>query len=112
MLIGIQIIALVFALFMMYLIFVHYKKRDLTFAENVFWQIIWLGFILLTLFPHVLDPLLGAFKIIRVLDLAMLVAFMILTILGFSNYIGQKKINRKIEKIVKELAIKKIDEKK
>lgn len=110
MLIGVQIIALIFALFMMYLIFVHYKKRNLSFSENLFWQVVWLGFIYLTLFPHSLDPLLGTFKIIRVLDLAMIIAFMILTILGVTNYIRQKEIERKIEKLVKELAVRKDNE--
>jgi len=109
-LIGIQIIALVFALFMMYMIFVYYKKGDITRWENIFWQVIWLGFIFLTLFPHSFDFILGTFTITRVLDLAMLLAFMILTILGMINYISQKKLRKQIEKIVKELALKKVDE--
>lgn len=106
MLIGIQIISLVFALFMMYWVFLHFKKRDINFTENVIWQIIWAGFIFLTLFPRSLDFIISSFQIVRVMDLAMILGFMILTVLGFSNYIRQKQIEKKIEKIIREIALK------
>lgn len=106
MLIGVQIISLVFALFMMYWVFLSYKKKEISFLENIIWQVIWIFFIYLTLFPKSLNFIIKTFKITRVMDLAMILAFMILTVLGFSNYIRGKEVERKIEKIIRKLAIK------
>lgn len=105
MLIGVQILALIFALFMMYWAFLYYKKKELTLAENLFWQFVWLIFIFLTLFPKSLNFIITTFNITRVMDLAMIIAFMILTVLGFSNYIRQKEVEKKIERLVKEIAL-------
>lgn len=110
MLIGIQIISLVFALFMMYWVFLYYKKREITFLENLIWQLVWLGFIYLTFLPHTLSFLIEKVNITRVMDLAMILAFMILTVLGFSNYIRGRQLERKIEKIIRKLALKEMNE--
>jgi hypothetical protein len=41
----------------------------------------------------------------------MVLAFMILAFLGFQNYVSNKKMEKKIEELVRELALKKKNEK-
>lgn len=105
-LLGIQIIAITFALFMIYIITIDYKKKNIEKREYSFWLIVWLFFSLFTLFPRVLDPLLAKIFVTRAMDLLMIVAFMILSYLGYVNHIGIKDTQRKIAKLVSKQAKK------
>ena len=110
-LIGIQILALLFALFMFYLSFLHYKKNELTTLGFLFWVLIWLVFVTFTIFPQLLNPIIGPLKVVRALDLLMLGAFVILTVLSFENQIKNRKIEKKIEELTRKEALKKIAKK-
>jgi len=103
---GIQIIAILFAFFMIYVVFLHFKKKDLEVGEAFFWILLWLGFIIVTLFPGILENIIEKLFIARVMDFLMVVAFMILAFLGFQNYVSNKKTQKKIEEIVREEAIR------
>ncbi len=104
-LLGIQIIAVLFAFFMLYLAFMHYKRGNLGKNEFFGWCIVWLLFIYFALFPRILDPLLARLFVTRAMDLLMIVAFMILAYLGFVNHVGIKSLQEQIERIVRKQAI-------
>lgn len=103
---GIQVLAILFALFMLYINFINYKKGRLNNGGFFLWTTLWLGFSVLTIFPQLLEPIIRPLNIIRVLDLMMLVAFAILAFVSFDNYIKNREIEKKIEKLVREDAIK------
>jgi len=103
---GVQIIVILFAIFMVYVVFWYWKKKDIKGNEAIFWIILWGGFIVITLFPDILQNLTKKLFFTRVMDFLMIVAFMILTILGFSNYIRGKRLEKKIEEIVRKKALK------
>lgn len=105
-LLGVQILASLFAIFMLYVVFLHFKKRNLSSPELVFWVILWSTFLFFTFKPRVLDPILARLFIVRALDLLMIVSFMILAYLGFQNHIGIKVLQREHEKLVRKLAFK------
>jgi hypothetical protein len=105
-LLGIQIISISFAIFMVYVTFLHYKRGTVNGREFSFWLFCWISFTFFTLFPRVLDPLLAQIFVTRAMDLLMIVAFMILTYLGFQNHIGVKNLQRQISKIVSDQAKK------
>lgn len=105
-LLGIQIIAISFAIFMLYIATIDYKKSHIEKREYVFWVIAWSLFSLFTLFPRVLDPLLTKIFVTRAMDLLMIIAFMILSYLGYANHIGIKDAQRKIAKMVSKQAKK------
>ena len=105
-LLGIQIIALCFAGFMLYVSFLHFKRKNISSVEFVFWLAVWSSFIFFALFPRVLDPVLAQLFIIRAMDLLMIVAFMILSYLGFANHVGIKALHREIRRLVSEDAKK------
>lgn len=106
-LLGIQIIAISFAVFMLYITTLHSKRGQIKKAEYIFWILVWGTFILFTLFPRVLDPLLAKIFVTRAMDLLMIWAFMILSYLGYINHIGIKDVQKRVEKIVSDEAKKK-----
>lgn len=107
-LLGVQITASLFAIFMVYVSFLHFKKNNITGFEFCFWFLLWLVFLYFTFYPRVLDPILAKLFIIRAMDLLMIVSFMILAYLGFQNHIGIKVLQREHEKLVRKLAIKNV----
>lgn len=103
---GIQIISILFGLFMMYLIRVHYKRNNIGIKEYSIWNICWVAFIVFALIPHILTPVITTLKIVRVLDLVMVAAFMILTYIAFTDHMAIRDLYRQINKIVTDKAKK------
>jgi len=105
--IGVQLALLCFAIFMLYVLLLHWKKRSISNRMFGSWFLIWLVFSFFALFPQLLEPLIKELFIVRVMDLAVIVAFMILTYLTFENNVKMKKYEEQLEKLVRKLAIKK-----
>lgn len=104
-LLGIQIIAALFAVFMLYVAFVHYKQHNIEKFEFIFWLGIWSSFLYFALFPRVLDPILAKLFVARAMDLIFIVGFMILAYLGFSNHVGIKSLQKHIETLTRKKAL-------
>jgi len=109
---GFQIIAILFAFFMIYITFLNWKKRDINGKEIFFWIILWIVFIGITLFPTFLQKVTKILFFARVLDFLMVVAFMILAFLGFQNHISNRRMERKIDELVRKEALKNVEKKK
>lgn len=107
-LLGIQMISLLFSILMIYISFLHYKRREMKKSEFFFWLMIWTGGLFLTLWPKSTDFILKTFKINRLLDLATIVGFMLLVAIGFFNYLRIRILEKKIEQLVRKEALKKI----
>ncbi len=105
--ITLQLVLLAFALFMVYSLFLHWKKRNISDKFFFGWLMIFILFILLAIFPKVLEPLLKELFIVRVMDLGMIGTFMILTYITIENNIKIKNLESKIEKIVRKFSVKK-----
>lgn len=105
---GIQLILVFFGTFMFYLTFIYWKKKLMTTLTFFVWIFIWLVFLFLSLFPKMLEPLTRELFIIRAMDFGMIVAFMILTFLTVDNNVRIKKYENQLEKVVREIAIKKV----
>ncbi len=105
-LLGIQIVTVLFSLFMLYVAFLHYKQKNIILIEFLFWITVWGIFIYFTLDPKVLDPLLAKLFISRTMDFLMLIAFMLLTFLGFQNHMGVKNLQKEIERLVRKQTLK------
>lgn len=102
---GIQIIATLFAIFMNYIAFLNWKRREISPGAMVFWTLLWIGFILITLYPKILESISQQLFFARIMDLLMIIAFMILAYLGYENYVSNKKMEKRIEEIVRREAI-------
>jgi len=104
---GIQILGILFGFFMMYYTFLHHKRKEFTLKEYSFWFVFWAGFVIVTLFPGILDPILVTLNIVRTLDFLIIVGFLFLIFVSFYTYTIVRKNQKKIEKIVRQLALKK-----
>ena len=107
MVLGIQIVGFLFGLFIMYLTFLNYKRKELTTKEFIFWIFLWVIFIVLTLFPFLLNPIVKSFGFFRALDVLIVSGFLFLIAAIFYTYTIVRKNQRQLEKLVREIAIKK-----
>jgi len=106
--ITLQIVLLTFALLMVYSLFLHWKKSDISNNLFFFWIIIFLVFIFIAIFPKTIEPLLKELFIVRIMDLGMIGTFMILTYVTIENNIKIKKLESTIEKLIRKISVKKI----
>ncbi len=100
-----QLIAVIFGLAMLYIVRIHKKKNDIESFEYGIWVALWTCFLVLTIFPQSVQGVAQTLRIARVFDLLVVVAFMILTSLTISNRIERKRIDKKIEKVIREKAL-------
>jgi len=108
MILGIQILGIIFGLFMIYYCYLKLKRKEFNNIEFGFWLFSWAVLIFLVLFPHSMDFLVkGVLNMSRTLDFFIIIGFMFLIGLTFYTYSIVKKLNKKIETIVRETAFKK-----
>lgn len=100
-----QGISVIFGLFMVYVVRIHHRKDHISSFEYGIWLAIWLLFIFLAIFPETVQGLSQSLSIARVFDLLVIVALMIVVYLTFQNRISYKKIEKKLEQIVRKNAL-------
>lgn len=103
--IGVQLILLAFAFFMVYVLYLHWRKRNISNKMFGVWSLIWLVFVFFSLFPNLLQPLIKDLFIVRVMDLGMIVAFMILAYVTVENNVKLNQLEKKMEKLVRKLSL-------
>lgn len=110
--ITLQLVLLAFALLMIYSLFLHWKKKNISDKFFFGWLLVFGVFMFLAMFPKILEPLLKELFIVRVMDLGMIGTFMILTYVTIENNIKIKNLEDKMEKLVRKIAVKNIKNKK
>ncbi len=100
-----QVLAVLFALFMMYVVSIHRNKQSLSPAETSFWWSTWMLFIVIAMFPNTLLGISDALSFTRVFDMLIVVALMVLSCVIFLNYFNHKEMTRKVENLVRAHAI-------
>ncbi len=111
MILGIQAVGVLFGLLFMYLAFVNLKKKEFTINEWAFWTAVAGAFSALSLFPDILNPFIRAFNISRKMDLLIIAGFMILTAVVFYVYNIATKNQKKLEELVRKMAIDEVKKK-
>ena len=103
---GIQILGLLFSLVMLYLTFLHYKRKEYSVETFLFWIVLWIGFIFMVIFPTSLDFVIkDILKFGRRLDFFIIGGFIFLIALVYYNYITVKSIRIKVEKVIRKIAL-------
>jgi hypothetical protein len=109
---GIQILGILFGLFMIYLTYIYQKRRELSAKEGLFWSALWVAFVLISVVPSALNFLVkDVLSMSRPLDFLIIVGFMFLIGVTFYNYRSLKRSERRLEEIVRKIAITKAGEK-
>lgn len=108
MILGLQLIALIFALIMIYFAYLHYRKGTINGLEILFWLIIWSGAIFIVLFPNIVKTFSETIAISRAFDLAVIGGFILVITIVVSSYMRTKNLEKKLEELVREVAIKEL----
>jgi len=110
MILGIQIVGILFALFMLYLTFLHRKRNEFTVKEAAGWIIIWVVFLFVTISPSSIDYVVkDVLNVSRTMDFFIIAGFMLLIGVCFYMYTLVRINQKRIEQIVRKVAL---DEKK
>jgi hypothetical protein len=107
MILGIQILGVLFGFFMMYYTFLHWKRKEITFKEYSAWQVLWILFLIVAVFPQILDPIVKSLSLARTMDFFIILGFMFLIGALFYTYIIVRKNQNKLEEIVRKIAMEK-----
>ena len=107
MIIGIQIIALLFAFSMVYFAVLHYKRREINGTEITSWLIMWALAIVVIIFPELLQSFASTFLVTRVFDLMVIGGFILVISIVSIAYIRTKKLEKKLEELVRKQALDK-----
>lgn len=107
MIIGLQIIALIFSFSMVYFAILHYKRGELRKSEIIVWVIMWTAAVVVIIFPEILRTFANTFLVTRVFDLMVIGGFILVISMVSSAYLRTKRIEKKLENIVRGEALKK-----
>ena len=102
---AIQISLVFFGLFMMYVVRIHFKKKQIGRYEYGLWTLMWLTFIVVNIIPGSFKGIAQSLHVARVFDLLVIFALMILSLVSFQNRFHQKKIDNKIEEFIRRRAM-------
>jgi len=107
MIIGLQIIAILFALCMIYFAVLSYKRQELNGLEIASWLIMWGFAIVVITFPELLRTFARTFLVTRVFDLMVIGGFILVISMVSSAYLRTKKNEKKLEDLARKLSLKK-----
>jgi len=109
---GVQILGVLFAMFMMYLAFLNKKRSHFTNKEYFAWMFLWIVFVLITIFPTALSGfVVDIIALQRPLDFYIITGFMFLIGSLFYTYALVRQNQRKLEEIVRKAAIESAEKK-
>lgn len=110
MILGLQIIALIFALIMIYFAYLHYRRGEINGLEILFWIGSWMGAIFIAVFPEIFRIFSATIAISRAFDLAMIGAFILIIPLIYISYVRTKRLEKKFEKFIRQNTLKEIED--
>lgn len=99
-----QVFATLFALWMIYSITIHSRRKLFSSSEFTMWVSLWFLFIVIAIFPDLLLGISHKLNFVRVFDLLTVGAFIILTTMVFVSYFNQQELKKRINDLVSELA--------
>lgn len=112
MILGLQIIAILFSLIMVYLAILNFKRREISIAEYVSWIVIWSVTIFVIIFPDLLRKFSMAFAVTRLFDLMVVGGFILVIFMVSSAYVRTRKLEKKFEDMIRKDSLKAKEKKK
>jgi len=102
---GVQLIGIFFGLITSYFTFLHYKRHEFTVREFIGWEVVWISFVAITLFPQPFANVAPMFGVVRPLDLFIILGFIVVLSISFYTYVNLDRLRKRMEKAVRDLAI-------
>jgi hypothetical protein len=106
MIIGLQVLGIIFGLAMLYFTFFYYKRKDFSVTDLFLWGGIWVAFLYGVILPETLDVFLQTFRVQGAMHLFTIAGFMFLFAIVFYLYKAQKKNEKRLETFVRKIAKK------
>lgn len=106
---GIQIVAAVFAVAMMYQAYLNFRRSDLSITGFVFWVALWLGLLAVSLLPGFFQNFISVAHVARLLDLVTIIGLLALTGICYRLYISVRGLEKKIAALVRQIALQEIN---
>ena len=112
MILGLQIIAILFAFAMIYFAVLHRRRGEINRTEILSWVIIWMATIIIVVFPELLRKLAQTFFITRLFDLMVVGGFVLVITMIARTYVSMRKMEKKLEEFIRDEALKDVKKKK
>jgi hypothetical protein len=112
MILGLQFIAIVFAMVMIYMAYVNFRRKEINRIETSIWVGAWGIALYMVLFPDTLRSLAQTFFISRLLDLMIMGGLVLVITMVALAYVRTRKIEKKLERFIRKEALKEIGKKK
>src|SRR5258708_23378422 len=97
MILGLQLIALVFTLVMIYFSYLHYRRGEINGMEILIMLLVWIGAILIVLFPNLFEVFSKTIAISRPIDFSVIRCFIFMIPLFYLFYVMTKRLEKNIE---------------
>lgn len=104
---GIQLLAILFGLIMVYMTFLYYKRGNYGSNAFLFWIVIWGAFIFVSAFPNLVYGVMDLLSVQRTADFLVSGSIMVFSVVLFKLYVRNKELEAKIDIIVRKVAMDK-----
>ncbi|MGV8171587.1 MAG: DUF2304 domain-containing protein [Candidatus Woesearchaeota archaeon] len=108
----IQVVIVLFVLFAWSRAVLRMRDKNISIGEFLFWSMIWVAVLIVTLFPGITSVLSEFVGIGRGMDLVVYASIVLLFYLMFRLYVHFDSQSREITKLVREIAIRDAKKKK
>lgn len=105
MIIGLQILALLFAFSMIYIAVLHFKREEITRTEIYSWIIMWTAAIVVIIFPELLRSFARTFLVTRVFDLMVIGGFVLVISMVSIAYLRTRRFEKRLEELVRKQSL-------
>lgn len=112
MILGLQLIGIIFSFLMIYLALLNFKRNEIEGSEFVSWVFIWTVTIIITIFPNLLRSFAQNFFITRLFDMMVVGGFVLVIFMTAKMYVRTKRMEKKLENLVRKNALKDVKHKK
>ena len=111
MIIGLQIVAILFSFSLIYFAVLHYRRGELDIAEVLSWIVIWGSTIFVVIFPNLLREYAQRFFITRLFDLVVVAGFIVVISTVYMAYVKVRRMEKKLDEYVRKEALKPLKKK-
>ncbi|MFC1698150.1 DUF2304 family protein [Nanoarchaeota archaeon] len=109
---GVQILGIVFALVMVYLTYMYFKRKEFDLNDAILWLVVWLLFLILVIFPETVNIFLEKLQVATAIQLFMILGTLFLIIVVFYLYRNLRVMQKKMEMVVQKVALEPVKKKK
>lgn len=102
----IQIIILIFAIFALSRVILRFRDKLMSLGEFVFWVLIWLAVIAVSIYPNIISGISEIVGIGRSTDFAVYISIIVLFYLVFRIYVKMDEHEQRMIKFMREITIR------